>query len=259
MANILYDVIQLSFSYQSKKVLENIDLKIEEKDFLMILGPNGSGKTTLIKCLLGVLKDFTGTINFLNKSITKFPTKKLAQNVAYVSQNVYLNFDYSVKEILQMGRYCYSGFFSSGEKSNNLLKEVMAYLDIEKLSDCNINELSGGEMQRVMIGRALMQEPKVLILDEPVSHLDIKHQVAIYNLLKNLNEDKGVTIIMVSHDLNFANRYGKRILLMKEGKIVFDGKNSQILNKNNIKEIFEVDTEFYNLEGEESLCIVIKN
>lgn len=219
-------------------------LLIGEGEFVSILGPNGSGKSTLLKLLANLLSAEEGLIKINGMQISKYSFSSFAKNVSYVPQKNYSVFPFSVFEVVMMGRTPYLGLMGF-EKEEDLLiiNEAMATMQVDHLKNKGINELSGGELQRVFIARALAQKAKIVLLDEPNSHLDIKHQVMIYDLLRNLCSQQKLTIVNVSHDLNLVGVYSHRIILMNEGKVALDGSKESILKKENIYRYFGINAE----------------
>jgi iron complex transport system ATP-binding protein len=211
---------------------------------LGIIGPNGCGKTTLIKLLCNLLKAESGTILLFDENINKINGNDLAKSVAYVPQNVEIIFPFTVFEVVLMGRAPYlSGIGFEKENDYKIANRLIEELDIKGIRHKPYNTLSGGEKQRVSIARALCQEPKIILLDEPNSHLDISHQLEIFNFIKKLNNEKKVTVISVSHDLNLASFFFDRIVCMKDGELITSGSPSEVLTRKNIKSIFETDVE----------------
>lgn len=233
------------FNKYSRKIfcLNDISFDVSERDFISILGPNGSGKTTLVKILVQLIKQKKGELFLYNQNFNKFPIKEFYKNVSFVPQSFNCIFPFTVFEIILMGRTPYFnklGF--ENEKDIKIVLEIMEQLEITPLKDKSINEISGGELQRVIIARAIVQETNILILDEPNSHLDIKHQIFIFDLLKELN-NKGKTIIIISHDLTLSMIYSNRIIYLKGGNILFDGIPKDASDKNLISEVYEIDYE----------------
>ena len=245
----LIKLSNIEFSYRDVKSdshfsLNNINLEISDGDFLSILGPNGSGKSTLIKLITGYLEPQSGDISFNDYPINSYKRKDIAKEIAYVPQIPTSIYPFSVYEIIAMGRFPYlsmSGFENSNDKK--IVNDVIELMELSDLANKGINEISGGEAQRAFIGRALVQQPKILLLDEPNAHLDIKHQISIFNLLKKLNYNEGITIVTVMHDLNLTSLYSSRVVMLKNGKIFLDGKVNEVLIPENIKSVFEVDVE----------------
>lgn len=245
----LIKLSNIEFSYRNIKsesdfALSDINLDINDGDFLSILGPNGSGKSTLIKLITGYLEPQSGDITLDGKQLKDYKRKDIAKKIAYVPQIPTSIYPFSVYEIVAMGRFPYldmSGF----EKSEDIevIDETIELMELTHLANKGINEISGGEAQRAFIGRALVQQPKILLLDEPNAHLDIKHQISIFNLLKKLNDKDGITIVTVMHDLNLTSLFSSRIVMLKKGKIFLDGDVNDGLISENIKSVFEVDVE----------------
>jgi iron complex transport system ATP-binding protein len=239
-----YCIEKLFFRYNSHYQISDVNFQIKTGEILGIIGPNGCGKTTLIKLLCNLLKAESGTIDLYGKSINKIDGNDLAKSVAYVPQNIEIIFPFTVFEVVLMGRAPYlNGIGFEKENDYTIANKLIEELDIKTIMHKPYNTLSGGEKQRVSIARALCQEPKIILLDEPNAHLDISHQLEIFNFIKKLNNEKKVTVISVSHDLNLASFFFDRILCMKEGKIITSGSPSEVLTKENIRSIFETDVE----------------
>ena len=234
----------ITFSYDKKEVLKNINLSVEQADFLGIIGPNGSGKTTLLKMLCRGLKPGQGKVLFKGEDIFHLDTRFVAKNIAMVPQDENIIFPFTVFEIVMMGRSPYINRFSWEKKEDvSIVESAMKLADVSRLKDRNIDELSSGERQRVFIARALAQMPKVLLLDEPTSHLDINHQRDILELTRKLNENVKITVVMISHDINLASKYCKRLVLLKNGKIFTEGKPKKVITKKVIKDVYGVKVE----------------
>lgn len=238
---MIISIKNLSFSYE-KEILKNINLDIEKGTFVSIIGPNGAGKSTLLKSICGLLHDYKGDIIIDNNNLKKYSKKALAQKIAYVAQENVGIFDYSVEEVISMGFYSKKkGFFH--QPAREKLEEIMKETETDKLKDKSINELSGGEKQRVFIARALIQESPVLLLDEPIANLDMKHQGSLMKLCKKLSEEKGYTIISILHDINLASIYSDYIAVMKDGRLISYDKGDKLINKELIKDVYEVEVE----------------
>ena len=223
--------------------LNNINLKIFKGEFVCILGPNGSGKSTFIKLLANVLTPTQGEIYLEDKLYRTIKIKDFAKKVSFVPQIEKIIFPYSVYEIVMMGRYPFLNLMGlENDIDHQIVISTLELLEIKHLMHHGINEISGGEAQRALIARALVQKPEILLLDEPNAHLDIKHQLAIFSLLNSLNKNNNLTVIAISHDLNLAMQFGSRALLMNNGNIVFDSIPQNVLTSENIKDIFKVNS-----------------
>lgn len=240
----MIEIKNLNFSYNDKKILKNINFSLEKPEFLCLLGPNGSGKTTLLKNICGLLKVQHGKISFDNKDLLKLNRKELSKNVAIVNQNQENPYEYLVKELVEMGTYVLNLKYS---EKKNFLEEIYKLTEIKEFLDRSINTLSGGEKQRVYLARALGQNTPLLLLDEPISNLDLKHQVIIMELCKTLVA-KGITVICVLHDINFALNYSDKVILMKKGEIKAFGDKT-IITEELIYEVFEQEVEFIKYKG----------
>jgi iron complex transport system ATP-binding protein len=236
------DIQGLYFGYNEDLILKNINLSIDKGDFISIIGPNGSGKSTLLRNISSVLKPTKGIIKIDGKELKNYNTKELARKLAFVPQDTSIVYDFSVFDIVLMGRSPYLGRFEREKKKDfEITKEALIMTDTFQFQDRSITEISGGERQRVIVARALAQEPEILLLDEPTSHLDINHQIEILHLLKRLNKEKGMTIIVVIHDINLASRFSNKVILMKSGQILSKGTPEQVITKENIKEAYGIN------------------
>jgi iron complex transport system ATP-binding protein len=225
--------------YGSKIILNDIDLDVNRGEFVGIIGPNGSGKTTLVRAIVRLVRAFAGTIRFEGKDIGQMGFKELARKVAVVSQSPPV-VAMTVKEYVLLGRVPHYGklqFFET-EEDIRIAERSMELTDTFPFRDRYISETSGGEIQLALIARALTQEPSLLVLDEPTAHLDIAHQVSILDLMRRLNREFGLTILIVLHDLNLASEYCDRIILMDRGRIKKTGKPEEVLNYRDIEEVY---------------------
>ncbi len=229
--------------------LHDLSLEIEEGMFAGILGPNGCGKTTLVKCLVKNLKPWAGHISVQDKPLTQIPPLSLAQKIGVVPQSFNHNFAFTVEEIVEMGRFPHRAKksplsflekqkISQIRRDRDIVREVMVLTKIEHLALRPITNLSGGELQRVIIAQALAQEPKILILDEATAHLDINHQIEILELLTKLNKEQGLTVVSVMHDLNLASQYCNQVILVSEGHVFSVGSPKSVLTQQNIQEVY---------------------
>lgn len=236
------NVNNLNYSIGDKQILKDICLSINRGKFYSIIGPNGSGKTTLLKNITNTLKVNKNTVIIDDKDILSFNSKELAQNMSYVPQENLSDFDFSVWDIVSMGRYPYLGKFQQeSEDDIEIVKSCLSKTKTYHLKDKNIKFLSGGERQRVFIARALAQQTNILLLDEPISMLDIHHQLEIMDTLKGLNSNLNMTTICVLHDLNIACEYSDTLILVNEGEIVSIGSPLDVLTTENIKRVYNVN------------------
>lgn len=220
----------LSHFYSRHRVLDRISFRVGKQDYFVIIGPNGSGKSTLMKMLAGIEPTKSGKLEILGKSITRYTKKALAKKIAFVPQSVPSEFPFSVQQMVLMGRAPHLGFLGIEKPEDmEIARQAMEFTGVDHLSNRKISELSGGERQRAFIARALCQQPQVIVLDEPTASLDLAHQVRVMDLMERLKNDHGVTVIMVSHDVNLAAMYGDTLLLLKDGQIVSLGAPREVL------------------------------
>ncbi|MCP3926882.1 MAG: ABC transporter ATP-binding protein [Desulfobacterales bacterium] len=239
----LFKLNNLNFSYDKRKVLNNISLNIEQGSFYGILGPNGSGKSTLLDIITGYLRPASGSVSFKGRDIGKWSKKELSKEIGVVLQNFYINFGYTVKDIVMMGRHPHiKKFANPAEQDLRIVDDTIRKTDIEKFKDRLITNLSGGERQRVVFARALAQDTKVLILDEATSNLDINHTLKFMNLVSERVKNKNITVIAVIQDINLAAMFCDHLIFLKDGNLKAIGKKDDVLSSSNIKEIFNVDT-----------------
>lgn len=235
---------EIHFAYTSEDILKKITFDVPKGSFVSILGPNGSGKTTLLKNVSHVLKPYAGEVLVKDKNIKKYGQKALAKSLAVVHQTQPNDFDFTVEDVVLMGRYPYLGRFQSeSSKDYDIATKAMTHTSVLHLKDKSIQHISGGERQRVMIARALTQEADTLLLDEPISHLDIKYQLEVLNVCKALTKEKQMTVVTTLHDINMASRFSDFIILMKQGEIIEMGTPNEVINKENIQRVYEVDVE----------------
>lgn len=238
-------VKNLSYKYADadELAINNISFEIKSGEILGIVGPNGSGKSTLLKLLSGILKPLSGKILFFEEDISEMKQKLIAQKLAVVPQNGYVRFPFTSKEIVLMGRSPHLKLIESEKKHDfEIAKWAMEQTYSLSFWERQINELSGGERQRVFIARALAQEPLIMLLDEPTNHLDLKYQIEIFDLIRRVNHENQITVVVVSHDLNLAGEYCERLILLEEGKISNIGTPEQVITEESIRQVYDAET-----------------
>ena len=230
---------ELTCGYSSGFRLEKISVELKRGTFAGIIGPNGSGKTTLFKGLTGDLKILSGSLMLESNNLSTMPIREKARKIAVVSQFTE-NAELTVEEYVLMGRTPYHRHFQFFETKEDLeiAEKYMKLTDVFDMKDKLMSELSGGEQQLAAIARALVQEPELLLLDEPTSHLDITHQVQILNLIQKLNEELKLTVLIIIHDLNLAGEYCDYLIMMNDGKIHVKGTPAEVLNYQTIEEVY---------------------
>ncbi|MFF2448147.1 adenosylcobinamide amidohydrolase [Neobacillus sp. NPDC058068] len=237
----MLSVQHVSGGYSDEIVLKNISFDVEQGELFGILGPNGSGKTTLLKMISGILPIKQGEILISGNRLQEYGIKQLAQLVAVLSQHSSQSFSYTVKETVSLGRYAHQkGWFQTWSKEDEtIVQRVMDQTGIASFQHKNIQELSGGEKQRVFLAQALAQEPEILLLDEPTNHLDLSYQKELLDLLKQWTAEKGLTVISIFHDLNLAGLYCDRLLLLEKGTINIHHIPNEVLREDRIRDVYQ--------------------
>lgn len=236
-------------------ILHDINLSLE-RGMVGVIGPNGAGKTTLLRTISGYLKPQNGAVEIDGTDIAKIDVKTLAKKMALVPQNYALEYDFTVLETVLMGRNPHKKTFESDSLEDfQLARECIEKTGISHLADRSVIGLSGGEWQRMIIARALCQESNILLLDEPVSNLDIKHQVGILSLVRELTKSKKMLCICVLHDLNLAGHYCDEIVLMKNGRLSGCGRAWDILTKDTLESVY--DTKIQMVGGEDGTVYIL--
>ena len=248
----------LEFGYTSMPELADVCLELGQSEMLGIVGPNGAGKSTLIRCINRILNPQKGSILLDEMEINEMHRMELAKKMGYIPQSTSQTFPATVFDTVLMGRRPHIGWRSS-EEDNEKVLDVLEMMKIEDLAMRDINELSGGQEQRVFIARALAQEPEVLLLDEPTSNLDIQHQLEVMEIIKDLVVNKSISAIMAVHDLNLASRYTDRVVIMKGGRIFDAGSPSDVLTPENIRSVYNVEAEVIDRNGERPYIIPIRS
>lgn len=238
----MLQIKELNFSYGETQILKDIHLSFSSGEFIAIIGPNGAGKSTMIKAIDGILPTASSMIYLNNRSIKHFNRRELAQNIAYLAQESSFTFNYSIREVVLMGRFPYlKGVLVYSAEDLQIVSDMMQLMEIEHFADRGFNDLSGGEKQRVLIASALAQRPNIILLDEPTNALDLYHQIAIFQILKKLQQEQQLTIVVVTHDINLAAQFCERIILMHNGQIIRDDKPKNVLQFQLLQETFGVE------------------
>jgi iron complex transport system ATP-binding protein len=235
----MIEVNSISFRYHEDWVLQDVSFRVEKGEFVGVIGPNGSGKTTLLKILYRLLSPQKGEILFELVPMRKMDRNDIAKRVAVVAQETQLLFPFSVLETVLMGRSPYLGHLMfESEKDLEIAKKAMEWTKVFPFSERPMDELSGGERKRVFIARALAQEPEVILLDEPTANLDIHHQIDFLDLILTLNRERGLTIVMASHDMNIASEFCDRLILLQDGRIYKMGTPDEVITQENIESVY---------------------
>ena len=247
----MLEVNGLCVSYGDKEALMDVSVDVGAKEVLGVIGPNGAGKTTLLRCVDGIIKPRSGRIHVDGRELQGIKSRDIAKLIGYVPQISGEIPEATVFDAVLMGRKPYMSW-RPGNKDFEIALNVMRVLGIEALSMRNLHELSGGERQKIMIARALAQEPRLLLLDEPTSNLDLKHQLEVMELLRN-RVDKGLSAIVAMHDLNMAARYCDRLVILNRGSVYATG-GREILTQESIRQVYGVDVRIN--EGPDGIWII---
>jgi iron complex transport system ATP-binding protein len=231
----------VSFGYGREPVVRDVSLAVRAGEFLGIIGPNGSGKSTLLRLMSGTLGAWSGQVEVDGQRIERFGRRELGRLIAVVPQETAMSFPFSVTEVVLFGRTPHLGGFAfEGDPDLAAARRAMARTDVTHLAGRAVSELSGGERQRVVLARALAQETSLLLLDEPTAFLDLRHQVEIYDLLRDLQRE-GMTIVTVLHDLNLAALYCQRLVLLQEGRIAEVGTPENVMTYTTLTRVYGMD------------------
>jgi len=232
----------IEFAYNGSAVLKNMSAEISKGQFLALVGPNGSGKSTLMKCINGILKTRKGVINIDSNSINNISPKQLAKQMAYVPQSSKPNSSLNVFDTILLGRKPYINF-KPKKRDIAIVKHIIDKLKLQDICFKDFSKLSGGQQQIVLVARALAQDAEIILLDEPTSNLDIKHQLDVLDLLKSFTDD-GLTVIIAIHDINMAVKYANKIIMLKDGEIFAHG-GKEIIKPENLKTLYDVNLKVF--------------
>lgn len=245
---MIVKIDDLSFNYPGVDVLKDITFNMDKPELIGILGPNGVGKSTLIHCMDRILQPTKGTVMIDERSVKDISLKELAKIIGYVPCVSAEAFPMTVLDTILVGRHPHNDWRLK-KKDFDVVEEAMKIMGIEDLALRHFNELSAGQKQKVMLARGLVQEPDVLLLDEPTANLDIKHQYGVSKMLRSISRTKGVLVIMICHDLNIAAKYCDRIMLMSNKTIFSAGTPEEVITADNIKTVYGVDCEVISTDG----------
>jgi len=242
------EVSDVCFSYGSRPALDEVTLKVEEAEVVALVGPNGSGKTTLLKCIDRMLKPKRGAILVDSKDVSKLGSRQIAQLLGYVPQSAANVFPCTVFDAVLIGRRPHLSW-GVGQREIKVVAQILKSMGLEKMAMRMFDELSSGERQKVLLARALAQEPEVLLLDEPTSNLDLRCQLEVLGLISDVVEERGIAAVMAMHDLNLASRFSHQVIALREGKIYAAGESESVLTPQNIKAVYGVEAMVDNNSG----------
>ena len=247
----------LNISYGNVDIVKDLNLNIPKGKITTIIGANGCGKSTILKTIGRVITPKSGNIYINGKDIYKENPREIAKNMAILPQSPQAPSGLTVEELIAYGRFPHQkGFGKANDKDKDIVNWALEITGIEEFKDRNIDDLSGGQRQRAWIAMALAQETDILLLDEPTTYLDLAHQLEILKLLEDLNKKQGRTIVMVIHELNNAARFADHMIGIKKGRVVCEGSADEVMTKENLKEIFNIDAEIVkDPRTKKPLCI----
>ena len=243
------DLNGLEYGYDPKDpVLKGIDISFDKPEFVCIMGPNGVGKSTLIHCINKILKPTGGTVLLNDRDVSDMKLKEVAEHLGYVPATSEDSFPLTVVDTVMVGL---QNDFKFGTTKDDLAKvyDALRMMKIEHLAMRNFNELSAGQHQKVVLARGLVRTPPAVLLDEPTSNLDIKHQIEVTKVLSRLPREKGMIVVMISHDINITAKYADRIIMIHDGQVFADGAPSDVLTKESIRTVYGVDADIIDVSG----------
>lgn len=255
----MINIQDFTIGYNNKVIVKNFNLKVDKGDMLTIIGPNGSGKSTVLKAIGRLLKPMEGIIHLDGKLLWDMSNKDIAKEMACLSQHNSAPKDMTIRRIVGFGRNPHKAWFESLNKEDEeIIDWALENTNLKHMENKKITSVSGGERQRAWLAMALAQKPKVLLLDEPTTYLDINNQIEILELVRQLNKNLKLTVVMVLHDLNQAAKYSNRVLVLKNGEIQALGKPEEILNKKLIRDVYSVDMNILKNQFGEKLIFIPK-
>lgn len=245
MTGAAIEIERLRYAVGGTEILRDVTCRIGGGEYWSVIGPNGAGKTTLLKCLERIITTCSGEIRINGRALSTFSQKELAKQLSYVPQADDRQFPFTVREFVMMGRYPHLSPFSTiRPQDEEIVREVLVTTGTEMFAPRQLRTLSGGERQQVYIAAALAQGARILLLDEPTTFLDYRHQAEVMHLLRRLNSESAITILAVTHDLNSAVRAGGHVLALKRGSVAFQGPVGDVLNERTLAEIYDAEFRF---------------
>ncbi|WP_062352411.1 ABC transporter ATP-binding protein [Bacillus kwashiorkori] len=244
----MVDIINVTKRYGMKPVVQDVSVKIEKGKITSFIGPNGAGKSTLLSMISRLIFKDEGEILLEGKDIHKGKSRELAKKISILKQSNHINLRLTVRELVSFGRFPYSQGRLSSEDWQ-FVDEAITYMGLEDIQHQYLNELSGGQRQRAYIAMVIAQDTEYILLDEPLNNLDMKHSVQIMKTLRKLVDERGKTIILVIHDINFASVYSDYIVALKDGKIVKEGTTEEVINRQVLRDIYDMDIAIKNVEN----------
>lgn len=250
------DSLDAGYPANEALVLRRLSFEVGDREIVALVGPNGSGKSTLLRALGRVLKPRHGAVYLDGRAMREWPTREVARKLALLPQGPTLAADLSVRELVWLGRSPHQGVLGLPTRTDeDAVRWAIQETGIAEFAGRRVSELSGGERQRVWVAMALAQQPQVLLLDEPTTFLDLNHQLELLDLIRYLNREHGLTVVMVLHDLNQAARYAQRVVVLSEGEVYADGTPREVLTPETLRDVFGVEGQV--LPGPDGIELVI--
>jgi iron complex transport system ATP-binding protein len=244
----MISVQSLSKFYGKKSVVEDVTVDIQPGKITSFIGPNGAGKSTLLSMVSRLLDADTGEVLIDKSDVKKMKSNEFAKRVSILKQSNYMDVRLTIRELVSFGRFPYSKGRLT-EEDERIVDQSLEYMHLTDMQDSFLDELSGGQRQRAFIAMVIAQDTEYILLDEPLNNLDMKHSVQIMKILRRLVDDLGKTVVIVLHDINFASVYSDRIVAMKDGKVVKDGRTDEIIQSDALKEIYDMDIPIQQMGG----------
>ncbi|MCM3762180.1 ABC transporter ATP-binding protein [Alkalihalobacillus oceani] len=236
----MVEVIDVTKQYATKNVVDHVTVSIKKQQITSFIGPNGAGKSTLLSIVSRLIAKDSGDVRIDDVDITKTKSRDLAKKISILKQSNNISLRLTIRELVSFGRFPYSqGNLTKEDKKH--IDEAIAYMELEDIQDKFLDQLSGGQRQRAYIAMVIAQDTEYILLDEPLNNLDMKHSVQIMKVLRRMVDELGKTIVIVLHDINFASCYSDHIVALKDGKVVKQGTTPEIINREVLKEIYDMD------------------
>ncbi len=240
-------VRNLSAGYGKSDVIENINFEVQKGEILTLIGPNGGGKSTILKAVTGSLAKSSGEVQFFGKEIEKIPRSELAKMLSVMFTERLKPDLMTCRDVAAAGRYPYTGMLGVlSENDKKIVDNAIKTVEAESYADADFNSVSDGQRQRILLARAVCQQPKILVLDEPTSYLDIRHKIVFFEILERLVRESEIAVIMSLHELDFAEKISDKILCVKDGKITLSGVPAEVFTRENIRALYGISEELYN-------------
>lgn len=246
MKNTVISTEKLSVGYEKNIIVSDINFEVKQGEILTLIGPNGAGKSTVLKVLAGYLENLAGNIIIVGRDAHKISASEMSQKLSVLLTERIRPDLMTCREVVETGRYPYTGKFGLlSEHDKKIVNNAIEAVEISELSDMYFNSVSDGQKQRVMLARAICQEPEILILDEPTSYLDIRHKIVFFEILRRLVSERKIAVILSIHELNFAEKISDKVLCIQDGKIIRAGEPKEIFTEENIREIYDIPQNLY--------------